>query len=220
MVASRPMERVEQPLSDPVVILADGTFPSHPEPLSALHTAGTLICTDGSADSAIRYDLIPHVIIGDMDSLQKSPDDYDATVVHLPDQENTDLEKALDWCIEKNVTQITVLGATGSREDHTLANFLILSAYSGKVKLSMMTDYAEVHTMEESHWYNCEQGQKVSLLPLREISSVTTEGLKYDLKGEPLRSGGHGISNEAVGSSFSVTVDDGGGLFVFISYPE
>ena len=70
-----PMERVEQPLSAPVVILTDGTFPSHPKPLTTLRNARTLICTDGSADSAIRHDLAPQFIIGDLDSLQKSPDD-------------------------------------------------------------------------------------------------------------------------------------------------
>ncbi|MDP6456754.1 MAG: thiamine diphosphokinase [Candidatus Marinimicrobia bacterium] len=219
MVASRPMERVEQPLSAPVVILTDGTFPSHPKPLTTLRNARTLICTDGSADSAIRHDLAPQFIIGDLDSLQKSPDDYDATVIQLPDQDSTDLEKALDWCIQKSVREITILGATGQRDDHTLANILILSNYSGRVKLSMLTDYAEINYVEESYQFSCEQGQKVSLLPLQEIISVTTEGLKYRLQDEPLHRDGTGISNEAVGGNFSVTVDSGG-VFVFISYPE
>ena len=144
---------------------------------------------------------------------------YDATVIQLPDQDSTDLEKALDWCIQKSVREITILGATGQRDDHTLANILILSNYSGRVKLSMLTDYAEINYVEESYQFSCEQGQKVSLLPLQEIISVTTEGLKYRLQDEPLHRDGTGISNEAVGGNFSVTVDSGG-VFVFISYPE
>lgn len=219
MVARRPMGTLEQPIPATVVILADGTFPSHPQPMTVLRSAETLVCTDGSADGAIRHNLAPHVIIGDMDSLRKSPDDYGAKVVHRPGQESTDLEKALDWCIEKGATQITLLGATGSREDHTLANFLILNAYSEKVKLSIMTDYSEIYYIEGSRRFGCERGQTISLLPLHEISSVTTEGLKYEIKGEPLRSGGHGISNKAVGNSFSVTVNSDG-LFVFISHLE
>jgi thiamine pyrophosphokinase len=46
---------------------------------------------------------------------------------------------------------------------------------------------------------------------------ITTEGLKYDLNGEILSSSGHGISNEVIGDSFSVTTKNGT-VLVFIAH--
>ena len=53
----------------PVVILANGSFPTHHIPIEQLKAAGTVICTDGAANYLSKPNLIPHVIIGDMDSI-------------------------------------------------------------------------------------------------------------------------------------------------------
>ena len=56
----------------PVVILANGEFPNHKTPLDILSSAGTVICTDGSANYLESLNLKPHIIIGDLDSLGKN----------------------------------------------------------------------------------------------------------------------------------------------------
>ena len=48
----------------PVVILANGSFPTHHIPIEQLKAAGTVICTDGAANYLSKLNLIPHVIIG------------------------------------------------------------------------------------------------------------------------------------------------------------
>ena len=84
----------------PVVILANGSFPSNPLPLQQLESAGTVICTDGAVNSLAQLKLIPHVIIGDMDSIDPR---YEFNGIKIQDKnpENSDLEKALDW-VEMN----------------------------------------------------------------------------------------------------------------------
>ena len=47
----------------PVVILANGSFPTHHIPIEQLKAAGTVICTDGAANYLSKLNLIPHVII-------------------------------------------------------------------------------------------------------------------------------------------------------------
>ena len=86
---------MEYSFKSPVVILANGAFPTHLMPLEILEDAGTVICTDGSANALAKLDLSPHVIIGDLDSID--PDyEFHGLEIHDPNQENTDLEKVLE----------------------------------------------------------------------------------------------------------------------------
>ncbi len=63
----------KQYLIKPYIILANGQYPTHPAALNKLHTAGTIICTDGSANKLLENGLAPNVIIGDMDSVSYTP---------------------------------------------------------------------------------------------------------------------------------------------------
>ena len=58
-------------LTEPVVILANGNFPTHPVPLQTLQGAKTIICCDGAAESLINSGRTPDIIIGDLDSLSE-----------------------------------------------------------------------------------------------------------------------------------------------------
>ena len=68
------MENVSFP--NPVVILVNGEFPSHSLSIQKLNNAGTIICTDGSADKLLAHERTPDVIIGDMDSTKLNKDDF------------------------------------------------------------------------------------------------------------------------------------------------
>ena len=86
----------------PVVILANGAFPISKIPLDQLKSAGTVICTDGSANNLSKLGLTPHVIIGDMDSID-SKYEFNGLKIHDNNTENSDLEKALNWVIMSNI---------------------------------------------------------------------------------------------------------------------
>lgn len=81
------------------VILADGTFPTHPTPLAILHAASPLVCCDGAADALAAAGLTPDVVIGDLDSIsQAQRERFQAILVEDRDQETNDLTKAVTWC--------------------------------------------------------------------------------------------------------------------------
>ena len=53
-------------VKDPVVILANGNYPTHPIPVKKLHKAGCIICCDGAAGQLTDKGLEPSIIIGDL----------------------------------------------------------------------------------------------------------------------------------------------------------
>jgi len=203
----------------PVVILGNGKFPTHPTPLKRLRTAKTLICINGGADRALEQGLSPSLLIGDMDSLTTDPSRLSCDSILQTEQENTDLEKALDWCVENKITETTLLGITGHREDFTLTNFLAMKEYSVNIFLTTVTDFFTIYYVEGRKEFSTRPGQTVSFLSLGKPPKITTTGLKFALKCEFLITSGHGISNEAIGEQFTVTVDKEG-LFVFIAHPS
>ncbi|HJL52591.1 MAG TPA: hypothetical protein QF695_08130, partial [Arenicellales bacterium] len=75
----------------PVVVLADGIFPTHSVPLAILTSTGTLICCDGAADKAIAAGCTPTLVIGDFDSLHADQKSLSGDVIRDSGQENTDL---------------------------------------------------------------------------------------------------------------------------------
>ena len=120
---------MENSLKQPIIILANGAFPTHHIPLSILKNAGSVICTDGSANILNTYEMTPFAVIGDFDSYEETKPPFSGKKIIESEQDNTDLEKALNWSLDNGVEKITILGATGLREDMTLANHYILFDY-------------------------------------------------------------------------------------------
>ncbi len=56
-------------LVNPIVIMANGKYPSHPYPIEIIDKAKTIICTDGSANKLKKHGFDPTLVIGDMDSI-------------------------------------------------------------------------------------------------------------------------------------------------------
>ena len=80
----------------------------------------------------IKNNLKPTIIIGDLDSIDtKIKEKYSHIIIEILDQSQNDLRKALNWLNKKKCSNITILGATGLREDHTIGNifFSIISRY-------------------------------------------------------------------------------------------
>ena len=131
----------KQQFNKPYIILANGQYPSLPSALNKLHTAGTIICTDGSANKLLENGLTPNVIIGDMDSSTIDQNAFKGLYVKISDQDNTDLDKGLEWCKLNSLSPLTVLGASQLREDHTIGNLILLANYSDELDINFVTDY-------------------------------------------------------------------------------
>ena len=197
-----------------VVIVGNGEFPAHQIPLNHLKNAGTIICADGGADQLISYNLTPNAIIGDMDSTKLRKDDFKGAWISSPNQNRTDLQKTLDWCIENNLNDVTVLGTMGRREDHSLGNLHVLAEFSKKMDIRFITNYAVIYSFKGKRTFSSLIGQQISIVAIEHVRSISTSGLKYELNNEQFSPACNGISNEAKNDEFSINTSHPVWLFI------
>ena len=200
--------------NNPVVIVGNGESPVHQIPLNHLKNAGTIICADGGADQLISYNLTPNAIIGDMDSTKLRKDDFKGVWISSPNQNKTDLQKTLDWCIVNNLNDMFILGAMGKREDHSLGNLHVLAEFSKKLKMKFVTNHAVIYSLKGKRTFSSLKEQQISIVAIENVKSISTVGLKYELNNEPFPPACNGISNEAESDEFTIETTEPIWLFI------
>jgi thiamine pyrophosphokinase len=174
---------------------------------------GFVVAADGGARHLDAVRRVPDLICGDGDSLGSELERYRRQGVrleiHPADKDESDLELALAAAIRAGALAIDVHGAlAGARTEHALANELLLGApFLDGVEVvfhhhgSRLRRIGSVDAAGSATLHGC-AGDYVSLLALDDpVSGVVTEGLRFPLRGEPLRLGStRGLSNELEGS--------------------
>ena len=202
-------------MSEHNVILAKGEFPIHSYPLKLINNAKNIICTDGSVNKLIKIGIKANIIIGDMDSLDINIVEIKKNMMPDDNQNNSDLEKALIYYLENfKKEKLFILGATGLRDDHNFTNMLLLNKFSSELSISLVTNYYKIIVNKGKNIYPSQPNQQISILPLKRINQISTEGLKYELKEASLNSDSRGISNIALHSEFMIESSDN--VFVFL----
>ena len=192
--------RMSNAVEGSAVIVANGELTRNARLQELWRRAGVRIAADGGARNARLYlELAPHVIIGDMDSLdeetrvwlESNPVEF---LRHPPAKDETDLELALLLAQTRGADSITILGAYGGRVDQFVANVLLLT----REKNVRITDAAsEMWVSDSQATVEGSVGDIVSLIPLDErVEGIVTENLQYPLRAETLTLGStRGISN-------------------------
>jgi len=198
------------------VVVADGTFPVHKVPLEYLDKADLIVCCDGSAESLLISGKIPDAIVGDMDSLSDELRDRFSDRIFVEDnQETNDLTKAVEWCHASGYDDITIVGATGKREDHTIGNISLLAEYSQYVNVRMITDTGVILPFLKSCSLKTFPGQKVSVFSIDPQTEITSAGLRYPLVNRKLKNWWEATLNEALGETVELKFE-GGAVLVFL----
>ena len=203
-------------LKNPTIVLANGEFPKHQSALDILNFDYNIICTDGSADKLKGHGIPPKIIIGDFDSAKIIDKKSEALWIERPDQNKTDLEKAFEWCLSKNIKKIILLGAGGIREDHMLGNLFIVSKFSDLFEIEVVTNYSTIFCIKGSKTIEAKIGQQISIVAAENVERIKVTGLKYSLTNEPLSPSSRAISNEAIGEKFSIECTDK--IFLFLNH--
>lgn len=202
------------------MILANGQFPSHAVPLGALGAAKRIVCCDGAAGKLEAAGLVPAWIVGDLDSLsEEARKRYCDRLVHVEEQETNDLSKVFRFCLSQGWSELTLVGATGLREDHTLGNLSLLVDFALEASVVMLTDTGWFTPVPVSAQLPSFAGQPVSIFSFDPGMTVYAEGLKYPLDGVRFTRWWQASLNEAIGDSFKL-VFEGGPLLVFQTYGD
>jgi thiamine pyrophosphokinase len=200
------------------VILANGNFPTYKIPLEFLHHAGQIVCCDGAAQNLLDAGFKPDFIIGDLDSVSEEiRKRFSSIVLHRAEQETNDLTKAVHFCLENNRTEITILGATGKREDHTLGNLALLTDYAEQATVQLLTDDGVFTPLLETSTLESYPGQQVSIISLNPETVLTFHNLAYPVENRKLTFWWQGTLNEALTNSFTINFDKGK-VLVFRKY--
>ncbi len=194
------------------LIIANGVLPPF-HIIRSLHSScDIVVCADGGANHAKRLRITPDIILGDLDSITSATKKYFSAIpiLHITDQNSTDLEKAITFCIQRNITTANVVGALGKRIDHATNSLGCFKRFRNAILLRMYDVNGLLTLIDKSADIPTRNGQKISLIPLDRCIGVTTKHLKYELKNSTLELGAReGISNEATSSSVSISVKKG-----------
>ena len=207
------------PTPKKALILGNGTPPSKKLFESFIQDKPSLLCADGGANTATRYNRVPDYIVGDLDSLQQENESSVAAerLVRIDaDDTSTDLYKALRLALELGFEEAVLLGFTGGRTDHTLWNLSLLKTFQQQLRLRLVDDHCDIRLIDKSICFSGKIGQKISLSPLSgPAEGIKTTGLKFALHDEALSPGiRDGISNEIIANPVEIRVGAGDLLLV------
>lgn len=161
----------------------------------ALAAAPALICADGGANKLTHT---PEAIIGDLDSLADSAAwraRLGEKLIHVEEQDSTDLEKCLRHV---EASFFICIGFLGGRLDHELAALHALVADPRPIAMIGAEDV--ILSAGRSLALDLKRGDRVSVFPMRRVTATRSAGLSWPLDGLAFEAGVKvGTSNMATG---------------------
>ena len=182
----------------------------------------TVVAADSGVEHALALRRHVDLVIGDFDSAD--PVAVDTAVAggaearrYPAEKDQSDLELALGAARERGAGRVIVVGGSGGRLDHFLANALLLAspAYAD-MEIEALVGDARITVIHERARLSGTPGDLCSLLAVGgPARRVRTTGLRYPLKGEDLLPGStRGLSNEFVEPVATVSIEHGALLAV------
>jgi thiamine pyrophosphokinase len=195
---------------EPALIIANGEACSRNLLDQLLEWSPIVMVLDGAIDRVIPLGIKIDILAGDFDR-DKDPKEIlqyqnSVEIIHTPDQDKTDLEKGIELLIERGNTFINIIWATGRRADHTINNMTLLASYKNKANLVIYDDYSKIFLLKKQYtkWYT--KGTPISLIPIGDVSGVSTKGLVYNLENEELKLGYRTSSSNEVSEDGQIYV--------------
>jgi thiamine pyrophosphokinase len=201
---------------DALIVANSPTFDAAPFH-ALLAQAELLIAADGGGNALAALGVVPHIVVGDLDSLRPEvavafAAAGAAILRHPREKDETDLELALLHAVAMGAQRIDVLGAAGGRWDQWLANVTLLALPELEGRRVRLLDVGqEAYLARGATPIPGAAGETVSLLPLGGLArGITTRGLQYALHDAELRfERSRGVSNVIVAPPAHVTVREG-----------
>lgn len=172
-----------------------------------------IIAADGGYNNLKKAGLTPDVLLGDLDSIGQIPQNCPFEIRTFPkDKDYTDIELAIEFALEHGCSHICLVGATGSRLDHSIANIMLLrKLIDSSINAEIFDEHHEIFVIDKQKELLNIKGALLSLLPLDPIArGVSLKGFKYPLDDATVRMGETlGISNVCISDNCMISVRDG-----------
>jgi thiamine pyrophosphokinase len=195
------------------VVVAAGAGPT----LGSLPRDALVIAADGGLDRAVALGLEADLVVGDLDSVGAgtlaAAGEAGVVVIRHPEAKDaTDLELALAEAVARTPERLVVVASAGGRLDHLAALLLSLgSDLLAGVAVDAYVGDAVAHVVRGARTLAGTVGEVITLLPLHgPAKGVTTEGLRFPLRGETLQPGSsRGVSNVFAADEARVRLESG-----------
>ena len=196
------------------LVLLNGSPPEESLLHSIWNQTDFKIFADGAADSLIGSSYFPDLILGDLDSIHPASLEYhkDTEILLLSDQNTTDAEKSLLYCIKEGFQTVHFLGSQGKRTDHGLYNLALLGRPEyAELDIIIWTETEKIFAIREKTTLHGQIQQSISIFSIfSPVNSVTSTGLEYSLHNTAMSFDGlSSISNRFAKNT--VTIDPGEG---------
>jgi thiamine pyrophosphokinase len=178
-----------------------------------------VIAADKGLVSANRINLKPDYIIGDFDSVPpKLLSEYKAKAIPVETfpkmKDKTDTHIALEIALGYNPSFIDIVGATGSRMDHTISNIeLLMNALNQDVNVRILDENNCIYLKNKNFIIKKSEqyGDFISLLAFsNQVNGLKLVGFKYPLNCVTLTKGSSlGVSNELLEEEGRVYFEEG-----------
>jgi thiamine pyrophosphokinase len=196
---------------EPALIIANGASCNSELMGQLLEWSPLVIVLDSAIERVLELGIKVDVLLGDFDR-NFNPEvyiehQYPLEIIHTPNQDKTDLEKAFDYLIEKGHKAVNVIWATGKRADHTLTNITNIVQYRDQLKIVVIDDHSKVFLLSTKFdkWYTA--NTIISLIPVGKVSGISTKNLFYSLDNEELQIGYRTGSSNHVITDGIVTIE-------------
>ena len=195
------------------VIVGNGETPQGEIPLLFLQRAQFIVCCDGALDKLLHIGIKPNIVIGDCDSIsEEKRQQFQDIIIEDQDEDCNDLQKALKYCLRQQFGPVAILGASGLRDDHQLANLSILNMYSAAMDLIMVSNYGIFSFIDKDTTFASASGQEVSVFSFDGQAIFSFEGLQYPVHNRRFNQLWEGSLNKALGEHFTIKVSNGRGM--------
>ncbi len=199
------------------VIVCGGRIENYEYMKKYFSDAEFIISADSGARHCKSFHITPDLLVGDFDSV--CIEDYadlvaaGVEIVRFPvEKDMTDSELAIEMALERGCRKVILVGALGTRMDHSFSNlFLLKKLLDRNIDGIIADEHNEVKLINRSAVLTREEGVFVSLLPLAgSAKGVTTGGLYYPLDNATLEAdSSRGVSNRFSEELAQITVEEG-----------
>lgn len=201
-------------MQNKIIIVANGAFNNNQFYTKILNEANIIICADGGANHLRTLKIVPHYVIGDMDSVDSDLLVYlqkngKTKVIIDKNQEKTDLELAIELGQSLDPTKMVLLGAMGERMDHSLANLKSLCQIRPQIAACVLDENHKIFLVTGCVEIEGKKDDIVSVIPIGDVKGLTLRGFKWELDNKDVTCSWFGISNKMTGEKASVSLQSG-----------
>jgi len=198
------------------LLIAAGDIGDDTTLATSCQVATRVIAVDGGVRHLRHLNIAPDVIVGDLDSASESDLEWGqengSEIIHLKEQETSDLAKALNLCNERQWSHIQITGIEGGRMDHQLGSLASISDASIDLNIKAELSNTTLTRITTNQHFQQEFSGTFSLFSFGQ-SVVTLTGADWNLENDIVTFSTKGLSNQSDGP-ISIKIHSGDSLIL------